>query len=118
MRWIGVLVIVTAALFITVNSYAGDKEKKSKHWERARGYLNEAKYNEAVIELRNVIQLDPKDDRALYELGETYMKLKKPKEAFQSYSRAVAANPDHYKAQLKIGTMLLLARQTKKAKEP
>lgn len=93
------------------------QEKKAEHQQRADRYLKEGKLKDAVIELRNVVQLDPKDDSAYYELGETYLKLKKGGEAFQSFSRAVSANPENLKAQLKLGQIFLLARKTKEARK-
>ncbi len=96
---------------------ASKEEKKAKHFEKAKEYIAKNELKKAVIELKNVVQLDPKDDAAYVELGEAYLKLKEPREAFQSYTRAVSANPENLKAQLKLGQMLLLGRQTDEAKK-
>ncbi len=96
---------------------ASKEEKKAKHLEKAREYVTKNELKKAVIELKNVVQLDPQDDVAYLELGETYLKLKEMREAFQAYTRAVSVNPDNHKAQLKLGQMLLLGRQTEEAKK-
>jgi tetratricopeptide (TPR) repeat protein len=93
------------------------EEKKADHERRAHEYIQQGKLKEAVIELRNVVQLAPKDDAAYYELGETYLKLKEGREAFQAFSRAVSANPENFKAQLKLGQIFLLARKTDEARK-
>jgi tetratricopeptide (TPR) repeat protein len=62
---------------------ANKEEKKAKHQERARQYIENQEYKKAVIELKNVIQLDPKDDAAYYQLGEAYLKLQQGQDAFQ-----------------------------------
>ncbi len=93
------------------------QKKKANHEKRAAEYLKEGKLKEAVIELRNVVQLDPKDDTAYYQLGETYLKLKKGREAFQAFSRAVSANPENLKAQLKVGQIFLLAKKSDEARK-
>jgi Tfp pilus assembly protein PilF len=98
-------------------SCASKEEKKAKHYERAKQYIAENELRKAVIELRNVVQIDPRDDAAYVDLGETYLKLKEGREAFQAYSRAALINPDNLKAQLKVGQMLLLGRQTEEAKK-
>lgn len=110
-----VLVVFMMSVFIF--GCSSPKEKKAEHQRRAEAYLKKGKLKDAVIELRNVVQLDPKDDSAYYELGETYLRLKKGREAFQSFSRAVSANPENLKAQLKLGQIYLLARKTKEARK-
>lgn len=111
-----VLLLLTMAGFLLIGC-ASPEEKKAKHEKRAAQYLKEGKLKEAVIELRNVVQLDPKDDAAYYQLGETYLKLKKGREAFQAFSRAVSANPENLKAQLKLGQIFLLARKPSEARK-
>lgn len=96
---------------------ASKEEKKAKHFEKAKEYISKNELKKAVIELKNVVQLDPKDDAAYVELGETHLKLKETREAFQAYTKAVSANQDNQKAQLKLGQMLLLGRQTEEARK-
>ena len=45
------------------------EEKKAKHYERGMSYFNDEKYREALIEFKNVIQLDPKDAQAYHQLA-------------------------------------------------
>jgi tetratricopeptide (TPR) repeat protein len=114
-KYIRVFSLLILALMIAA---CGSKEDKlQKHLEKARAYAESNEYKKAVIELKNVIQLEPKNDTAHYELGEAYLKLKDGREAFQSFSRAVSINPDNIPAQLKMGQILLLGRKTKEAKE-
>ena len=85
--------------------------------DRAREYIARTELRKAVIELKNVVQLDPKDDAAYVELGETLLKLRETREAFQAFSTAAGVNSENLKAQLKVGQMLLLGRQTDEAKK-
>ena len=115
-------IILRVLLAVTMTGFflfgcASSEEKKAHHEKRAAEYLKEGKLKEAVIELRNVVQLDPKDDAAYSQLGETYLKLKKGREAFQAFSRAVSVNPENLKAQLKLGQIFLLARKTDEARK-
>jgi tetratricopeptide (TPR) repeat protein len=109
-------VLVFLAIFITV-SCSSKEDKKAKHLERAKQYIEKNELRKAVIELKNVVQIDPNDDAAYFQLGESHLKLKEVKEAFQSFSRAATINPDNLKAQLKVGQMLLLGKQTEEAKK-
>ena len=51
------------------------EEKKSKHYERGMAYFNDEKYQEALIEFKNIIQLDPKDAKAYHQLALIHLKL-------------------------------------------
>ena len=46
--------------------------RKQQHVERGSRFLEEGKYNEAVIELKNALQLDPTFVPALHALGRAY----------------------------------------------
>lgn len=110
---------MTFVLFLCVLGIgcATKEEKEARHLERARQYIEKSEFRKAVIELKNVIQLDPQNDGAYYELGDTYVKLKEWKDAFQAFSRAVSINPDNMKAQLKLGQSFLLGKNTEEARK-
>jgi tetratricopeptide (TPR) repeat protein len=110
-------IILVFLTLLLASGCASKEEKKAKHLKNAKEYIAKNELKKAVIELKNVVQLDPKDDASYLELGEAYLKLKEPREAFQAYTRAVSANPNNLKAQLKLGQMLLLGRQTDEAKK-
>ncbi|MBW2000062.1 MAG: tetratricopeptide repeat protein [Deltaproteobacteria bacterium] len=96
---------------------ASKEEKREKHLKRARQYVEGAEYEKAVVEFKNVIQLEPDDDIAYLELGETYLKLKQGREAFQAFSRAISINPDNLKAQIRVGQLLLLGKRPEEARK-
>ena len=90
------------------------EEKKAKHLANARKYVESQEYKKAVIEFKNVIQIDPKDASAHYELGEVYLKLKKGSEAFRSFQKTTEIDPDHLDAQLKLGNIYLLTKRERR----
>ena len=97
--------MVVLLLFVFIAGCATDEEKEAGHHKRAQEYIVKEEFKKAVIELKNVVQLNPENDTAYYELGETYMHLGQAAEAFQSFSRAAAINKDNIEAQLKTGQM-------------
>jgi tetratricopeptide (TPR) repeat protein len=114
----GTMALVCSLLLLgALFGCSSKEEKKARHLEKARQYLEKNELQKAVIELKNVIQLDPANDTAQYELGETYLKLKQGNEAFQAFSKAVSTNPDNMKAQLKVGQILLLGRRAADARK-
>ena len=96
------------------------EEKKAKHYERGMAYFNEEKYQEALIEFKNIIQLDPKDAKAYHQLALIHLKLgglTDLQAAFGELSKAVEIDPTIQDAQLKLGEFYLLSQKPKEAKK-
>jgi len=103
--------------FILSGGCASKEEKMAKHLARARQYVENGELKKAVIEYKNVVQLNSNHDQAYYELGETHLKLKQGREGFQAFSRAVSVNPENLRAQLKLGQLFLLGKKTEEARK-
>jgi tetratricopeptide (TPR) repeat protein len=96
------------------------EEKKAKHQERGKAYFEEEKYQEALIEFKNVVQLDPKDAKAYHQLALIHLKLGGMPDlqaAFGELTKAVELDPSIQDAQLKLGEFYLFSQQPKEAKE-
>ena len=89
---------------------------KRQHLERADAYLAEKKYKEAVVELRNVIQLDPSDGHARLKLARTYRALEEWPMVYREQVRAADLLPDDLDAQLEAAEILLLAKKYEDAR--
>src|SRR3989441_10462490 len=93
--------------------------KKAKHRERAITYFDKGQYHEAVIEFKNVVQLDPKDADGHYRLALTYLKfgdIPHLQAAFGELTKTVDLDASNRDAQLKLGELYLLAREPPKAR--
>jgi len=113
-----IILLVWMVFLITLNAGCASKEeKRDRHLERAREHIEAQEFKKAVIELKNVIQLEPKNDAAYYELGESYLKLDQGNEAFQAFSTAASINPDNIEAQLKVGQIFLLGKMSAEARD-
>ncbi len=104
-------------LFVLAAGCASDTEKKAKHVTKAREYIKNKDYKAAVIELKNAVRIDPRDDAALYELGETYGMLGQGREAYTYFFKAAQVNPENVPAQLKLARILLIYKESDKARE-
>src|SRR2546422_1667955 len=94
--------------------------KKAKHRERAITYFDKGQYHEAVIEFKNVVQLDPKDADGHYRLALTYLKfgdIPHLQAAFMELTKTVELDASNRDAQLKLGEMYLLGNEPAKARE-
>jgi len=94
--------------------------KKAKHRERAITYFDKGQYHEALIEFKNVVQIEPKDADAHYRLAQTYLKiggLPNLQAAFVELTKTVELDSSNRDAQLKLGEMYLLGNDPAKARE-
>ena len=114
-------VFLAAGLIIALCTGCSNSEKSkekvlAEHQNRAKQYIESGKVLEAEIELKNVIQLNPADDSAHYEMGETLMKKGEVTDALKSYWQAVRLNRENLKAILKLGRLYLSANRTRDAR--
>ncbi|NWF72320.1 MAG: tetratricopeptide repeat protein [Nitrospirae bacterium] len=94
--------------------------KKAKHRERAATYLEKGQYQEAIIEYKNVAQLDPKDADAHYQLALAQLKLgglTNLQGAFAELKRSTELDNTNQDAQLKLGELYLLGNEPNKARQ-
>jgi tetratricopeptide (TPR) repeat protein len=117
LRSTGLLILASFFLLSGICSCTSKEEKKARHLNNARQYIEKNELQKAVIELKNVTQLDPEDDEAYSELGKTYLKLKQGHDALQAFLKATSINPKNLKAQLKIGQILLIGRRPVEARK-
>ncbi|MDA0738723.1 MAG: tetratricopeptide repeat protein [Nitrospirae bacterium] len=96
------------------------EEKKAEHVTRGQAYFTEEKYREALIEYKNVVQIDPKDAGAHYQLALIHMKLGGMTElqaAFGELAKSVDLDPSNQDAQIKLSEFYLMTRQPEKARQ-
>lgn len=94
--------------------------KKARHRERAVAYFDQGQYQEALIEFKNVVQIDPKDADGHYRLALAYLKVggvPNLENAFQELTTTVSLNASNYDAHLRLGQLHLMANQPEKALE-
>src|SRR5262249_3156532 len=96
------------------------QSKKDAHLQKAHVYFTKGKYAEAIIELKNALQIDPKDAGAYYTLGVAYLKQGRQEDVRQAQDaleKSVQLNPALTDAQLKLGELYLVGGQFSKAQE-
>jgi len=112
--------LIYCLVFISWTSTPGCKKEapdKTVHWGAAQAYMESGDYDSAVIELRNVVQIDPSDDQAFHRLGECYLNTGRLHDAFKSFHRATLLNQENLEAQLNLGRLYLLAGNDSTAEE-
>ena len=77
---------------------------------RGNELVKEGKLNEATIEYRNALKVDPYDGQVEVVLGNAYHALGDYPRASKSYARAADLLPDDIEVQIKAGSLRLLAQ--------
>ena len=119
-RPLGILVVLMFALSLAGCDAVSPEAKKVKHRDRGMAYYDKGQYQEALIEFKNVVQIDPKDADGHYRLALTFLKiggLQNLQAAFGELTKTVELDQTNQDAQIKLGEMYLLSQQPAKARE-
>ncbi len=112
-RFAAALAILLAA---TVAS-AGPAERAADHRQRAAGLVEQGKLQEAALELRNAVQLEPRNPEGHRALGEVYLKLQDGAAAMRAYLDVVSLDPQDGESRLRVAGFYLLGRRFRDAAE-
>ncbi len=81
--------------------------RRQKYLESGNKYFSQKRYDEANIQYRNALQVDPQFAEAYYRLGLSFLQLGQWVPAGQSFSRVIAIDPDNLDAHIRLGNILL-----------
>lgn len=101
-------VFLTVALTLGLLVIAGcqsDEERLETFIERGDQYVEDKAYAEAIIEFKNVLQIDPENAAAHQALSLAYLQVDKPREAYWEMSETVRLDPENTDARLRYGTL-------------
>ena len=102
---------VLCLLLLGLAACGSPEEKQAEHLERSVAFYNEGNDAKAMIELRNVLRINPKNVEAIYYVGLVHERADRWNEAFGAFQAAVNEKPDYLPAQIKLGTLALLSEQ-------
>ena len=100
--------LITIITIMALVGCGGAEERKEIYLEKAKLSLEAGDLDKARIELKNVLQIDPKDARAYFQLGDIYDMKKDYNKAFGNYIKAEELAPENLEYHAKIGTYLLI----------
>ncbi len=80
-------------------------------------YDEAGQYDKAIEAARKIIEMNPKNELAVFNLGIMFLKLQRTDEAVQAFRDALAIKPDYASAQYNIGYSYSLAKRWKESVE-
>jgi tetratricopeptide (TPR) repeat protein len=93
-------------------------EAKAYYAQVMRMYDNAGKYDKAVGPAEKIVELDPKNESNIYNLGFMYFKLMKYDQAVEEFKKCVAIKPDFATAWFQIGNAYFNEKKYAESIEP
>jgi len=108
MRRIVIRILVLAACSLVMGACQDDAEKAVEHLSRGAAYQTAKDYPSAIIEYKNVLQLDPNNSAAHWGLAKGYLANQQIQEGFWELRETVRLDPDNKDAREQLSQLLLL----------
>ncbi|MDH3212123.1 MAG: tetratricopeptide repeat protein [Myxococcales bacterium] len=86
-----------------------DEEKLADHLGRGEAYFEDEQYAEAIIEYKNVLQIDPNHGGAHWGLARAYLRSKQTPEGFWELRETARLDPGNLEAKLQFGQIAVFA---------
>lgn len=96
------LLLIVALMFAP--TIRAQKETLRADFERGMKLYEAARYNEAATTFKHIVDRDPNNAEAYYQLANSYFVMLKTKDAVKAYKRVIELKPDHYLALNNLGT--------------
>ena len=103
--------LLIAGLVLLASCSTDPNKQKLKYLRSGDSYFEKAKYQEAVIEFRNALEIDSRLAAAHYQLGRTYLALKNPDSAYREMNECVTLDPGNSDAQLHLASLMMARGQ-------
>ena len=113
------LIYFSAACFIILflSGCLPEEKNKEQFYSSAQTFFENGKYNEARIQLKNALKVDPRYAKAHELLAETQLKLKNPGDAFKTYLRLEQLQPENPETKIRLATIYLLGKKPVEAEK-
>jgi len=112
-----VLALSLGVSFLALAGCDGAEDREAKYFNKAQVYFDEGNYEKMQVELKNVLQINPKNVEARYLSALVAEKNQDWRKMFGTLAAVIEAKPDHYEAQLKLGKLFLFSKDIEKASE-
>ncbi len=106
------VLVLAGSLLLACQS---DEAKLGEHMSRAGEYVENEAWNEAIIEYKNALQIDPNNAEAHFELSQAYLKVKKTKEAFWELRETIRLDASNHDAKLQFAQISIYAGELEEA---
>ena len=103
-----ICIVVIACLLVACG---GKEERKVKYMQEGKQLFSEGKYDKAILSFKNVLQIDPKDVAARYEMAESQSKQGELQGAASQYLAVMGVDAKHLMSRIRMGQIYLMVNQ-------
>jgi tetratricopeptide (TPR) repeat protein len=103
-------------LVVLALSLAACSRNPEKYLASGDKYFKDGKYNEAILQYRNAVQLNPRLARAHYQLAQAYVATQSFQAAYKELQQTLDFDPGNVEAQLQFASMLIAGKKFDHAK--
>jgi tetratricopeptide (TPR) repeat protein len=101
---------------VLILSLASCSRNPDKYVASGDKYFKAGRFDEAAIQYRNAVQINPKLAQAHYQLARAYLELKSYQPACEELRETVALDPRNSEAQLQLATLLVAGKKYDESK--
>ena len=109
--------LLVVALVSLLTACGGSEERKAKYMEEGSKLFTAGDYQKAQLSFKNVLQMDPKDVEARYQMAESLSKLGELQNAVSQYMAVIGEDPKHLLSRLRMGQIYLMVNQADNAEK-
>jgi tetratricopeptide (TPR) repeat protein len=114
---IPVVIAAMMGMTLMLPGCGGKEQRLVAHLEKGKSLLAQGDLDKARVEIKNVLQIDPKAAEAYYLAGLIEEKQQEWQKAFGNFLRTVELDPANRAARVKLGRLYLFGGDTAKAEE-
>lgn len=105
------------ALALSLSGCDGKDARMGSHMQKGRDYFAEGNLDKARVELRNVLQMEPRHVEAYLLAARIEEQQRNLQKAFANYQKVVELDPNNLEARARIGRFMLFGGELAKAEQ-
>lgn len=107
--------LIAVGFFMVLTACSTPAESAKSHLETANRYLKEGNVSKAILEFKNVLQIEPNSVAGYYGMVQAFEKSNDWDRVYQFCLRVVELEPKHVEANLKLASLYMSSDQMEKA---
>jgi tetratricopeptide (TPR) repeat protein len=111
------LAALTVALLATLPACGGKEQRLAEHLQKGKELVAAGDLVKARVELKNVLQIDPKKAEAYFVIGDIEQRQGAIDKAYANFSKVVELDPANLPAVARLARIYLMAGDSAKAEE-
>ena len=112
----GLRLLLAVGLSLVVVACSDPEVTKARHLEQGKAHMAAGKVQDAILEFRNALKIDPRFGEARWELAQAFETTRNP-QANREFIRAADLLPNRGDVQLRAAMLLIMAQQFEQARK-